>query len=155
MDLPGHTTTRKGSASLRRRDPQDPPAARGGRGWRVSDFFIHRQPDYRVVLEGQSLQRIEDAAPPLTEDQIVPGYFEAMRIPLLRGRWLQDSDLAQGAPLVIVINEEMGRRFWPGEDPIGKRLRYGLDPAAKMPWKTVVGVVADMRRQRLDEPAIP
>ena len=121
----------------------------------VSDFFIHRQPDYRVVFEGQPLQRIEDAAPPLTEDQIVPGYFEAMRIPLLRGRLLQESDLAQGAPPVIVINEEMGRRFWPGQDPIGKRLKYGLDPAAKMPWKTVVGVVADMRRQRLDEPAIP
>ena len=56
---------------------------------------------------------------------------------------------------VIVINEEMARRFWPNQDPVGKRLKYGLDPGAKNPWKTVVGVVADMRRQRLDEPAIP
>jgi putative ABC transport system permease protein len=121
----------------------------------VSDFFIHRQPDYRVVLEGQPPQRPDDPAPPLTEDQVVPGYFEAMRIPLIRGRLLQDSDLAPGAPPVIVINEEMARRFWPGQDPIGKRLKYGFDPAANIPWKTVVGVVADMRRQRLDEPAIP
>jgi predicted permease len=91
----------------------------------------------------------------LTEDQVIPGYFEAMRIPLLRGRLLNEGDLAAGAPSVIVVNEEMARRFWPGEDPIGKRLKYGLDPAAPVPWKTVVGVVADMRRQRLDEPAIP
>jgi putative ABC transport system permease protein len=121
----------------------------------VSDFFIHRQPDYHVALEGQPAKREEDPAHPLTEDQVVPGFFEAMRIPLLRGRLLQEGDLTQGAPQVIVINEEMARRFWPDQDPIGKRLKYGLDPGSKNPWKTVVGVVADMRRQRLDEPAIP
>jgi predicted permease len=121
----------------------------------IRDFFIHRQPDYRVVLEGQPLQRPEDLAPPLTEDQVMPGYFEAMRIPLLRGRLIQESDLAPNAPQIIVINEEMARRYWPGQDPIGKKLKYGLDPGSKLPWKTVVGVVADMRRQRLDEPAIP
>ena len=121
----------------------------------INDFFIHRQPDYRIALEGQPPRRPDDPAPPLTEDQVVPGYFEAMRIPLLKGRLLQDSDLAPGAPQVVVINEEMARRFWPEEDPVGRRLKYGLDPGATMPWKTVVGVVADMRRQRLDEPAIP
>ena len=121
----------------------------------VSDFFIHRQPDYRIALEGQPPSRPEDPAPPLTEDQVIPGYFEAMRIPLVRGRLLQDSDLAQGAPSVVVINEEMARRYWPGQDPVGKRFKYGLDPGVDRPWKTVVGVVADMRRQRLDEPAIP
>jgi predicted permease len=91
----------------------------------------------------------------LTEDQIIPGYFEAMRIPLLRGRLLQDSDAIEGAPPVVVINEEMARQFWPGEDPVGRRLKYGLDPSANIPWKTVVGVVSNMRRQRLDEAAIP
>jgi predicted permease len=121
----------------------------------ISDFFIHRQPDYHVALEGWPPKREEDPAPPLTEDQVVPGYFEAMRIPLLRGRLLRDSDLAEGAEQVIVINEEMARRFWPGQDALGRRLKYGLDPGAKRPWKTVVGIVADMRRQRLDEPAIP
>jgi putative ABC transport system permease protein len=121
----------------------------------VRDFFIHRQPDYRIALEGRPPQRPEDAAPPLTEDQIIPGYFEAMRIPLLRGRLLNDNDLAQGAPPVVVINEEMARRFWPEDNPIGKRFKYGLDPGSNLPWKTVVGVVANMRRQRLDEPAIP
>jgi predicted permease len=121
----------------------------------VSDFFIHRQPDYRIALEGQPPRQPDDPAPPLTEDQVIPGYFEAMRIPLVRGRLVQDSDLAPGAPQVVVINEEMARRFWPGQDPIGKRFKHGLDPGGNSPWKTVVGVVADMRRQRLDEPAIP
>ena len=53
-----------------------------------------------------------------------------------------------------MINEEMARRFWPGDDPVGKRLKYGLDPSAKA-MENLIGVVADMRRQRLDEPAIP
>jgi putative ABC transport system permease protein len=121
----------------------------------ISDFFIHRQPDYRIALEGQPPRLPSDPAPPLTEDNVVPGYFEAMRIPLLRGRLLEDRDLDPNAPPVVVVNQEMARRFWPGDNPIGKRLKYGLDPAANMPWKTVVGVVSDMRRQRLDEPAIP
>jgi putative ABC transport system permease protein len=121
----------------------------------ISDFFIHRQPDYEVALEGRPPKREEDPSPPLTEDQVVPGYFEAMRIPLLRGRFLHDSDLAPGSGQVIVINEEMARRFWPGEDALGRRLKYGLDPGGRGAWKTVVGIVANMRRQRLDEPAIP
>jgi predicted permease len=121
----------------------------------ISDFFIRRQPDYRVALEGDPPKRDTDPAPPLTEDFVLPGYFEAMRIPLLRGRLLNDSDVPANAPPVIVINEEMAKRFWPGQDPIGKRLKYGLNPDRPLPWKTVVGVVANMRRQRLDEPAIP
>ena len=121
----------------------------------IRDFFIHRQPDYRIALEGRPPGRPDEPAPPLTEDQVLPGYFEAMRIPLVRGRLLRDSDLSQGAPRVVVINEEMARRFWPGQDPIGRRFKYGLDPASEGAWKTVVGVVADTRRQRLDEPAIP
>jgi putative ABC transport system permease protein len=121
----------------------------------ISDFFIHRQPDYRIALEGRPPASPDDPAPPLTEDQVVPGYFEAMRIPLVQGRLLQESDVAEGALPVVVINEEMARRYWPGENPLGKRFKYGLDPGANTPWKTVVGVVSDMRRQKLDEAAIP
>jgi predicted permease len=121
----------------------------------ISDFFIHRQPDFRIALEGRPPQRPSDPTPPLTGDNVVPGYFEAMRIPLLRGRLLDDRDIVPGSQAAVVINEEMARRFWPGEDPIGKRFKFGLDPASAQPWNTVVGVVADMRRQRLDEPAIP
>jgi putative ABC transport system permease protein len=121
----------------------------------VSDFFIHRQPDFRIALEGRPARRPSDAAPPLTGDNVVPGYFEAMRIPLLRGRLVDDRDLVANAPPVVVINQEMARRFWPGEDPVGRRFKYGLDPSVNQPWTTVVGIVADMRRQRLDEAPIP
>jgi len=121
----------------------------------ISDFFIHRQPDYRIALEGRPPSRPDEPQPPLTADQVVPGYFEAMRIPIVRGRALQETDLAPGAPRVVVIDEEMARRYWPGQDPIGRRFKEGLDPGADRPWKTVVGIVPDMRRQRLDEPAIP
>jgi predicted permease len=156
VDLPGtYNTTEKQAAffsEATRRIRSLPGVVAVGA---ISDFFIHRQPDYRIALEGQPPRSLDDPAPPLTEDQIVPGYFEAMRIPLLRGRLLQDSDLAKGAPPAVVINEEMARRFWPDQDPVGRRFKYGANPAADMPWKTVVGVVANMRRQRLDEPAIP
>ena len=121
----------------------------------VTDFFVYRQPDQRIAIEGQPPQRPTDAAPPLTGDVVLPGFFRAMRIPLLRGRPLEEGDLAPNAPRVAVINEDMARRFWPGEDPIGTRFKGGLDPDAEVPWVTVVGIVADMRRQRLDEPAIP
>ncbi len=121
----------------------------------ISDFFIHRQPDIPIALENRPPRRASDSAPPLTADNIVPGYFEAMRIPLIRGRLLGNRDLDPDAPPVVVINEEMARRFWPGEDPIGQRFKFGLDPSRNVPWITVVGIVADMRRQRLDEPPIP
>jgi putative ABC transport system permease protein len=121
----------------------------------IQDFFITRQPDYRIALEGQPPARPDDVAPALTEDVVIPGYFEALRMPLIRGRYLNDADLAPDAPRVVVINEEMARRFWPGQDAVGKRFKYGLDPGGKNPWKTVVGVVANTRRQRLDQAAIP
>ena len=86
---------------------------------------------------------------------MIPGYFEAIRIPLLRGRLLRESDLAPDAPRVGVINDAMARWFWSGEDPVGKRLKWSSDPNADVPWTTVVGVVADTKRRNLDEPAIP
>jgi len=64
----------------------------------------------------------------------MPGYFEAMRLPLLRGRDIQTSD-DMHAPGVVVINEQAAQRYWPGEDPIGKRIAFGPD------WFTIIGIV--------------
>jgi hypothetical protein len=73
----------------------------------------------------------------------VPGYFKTMAEPLLRGREFSESDTAD-APLVCIVTEAFVRRFWPGQDPIGKRVKRGrLD--GPRPWLTVVGVVADMK----------
>jgi len=76
-----------------------------------------------------------------------PGYFKTMRIPLLEGREFDDHD-TPGTPLVVVINETMARKYWPGEDPIGKRI---LDPENRFPPAEVVGVVGDIKHWGLDD----
>jgi predicted permease len=71
-----------------------------------------------------------------------PGYFDALGIPLLRGRVLDNRD-RQGSPSVAVINNEMARSVFPGEDPIGKyiRVRYVGEKEPSEPWAAIVGVV--------------
>jgi putative ABC transport system permease protein len=70
-------------------------------------------------------------------------YFETMGIRLLRGRLFTATDTAASAP-VVVINETLARQIWPGEDPIGKRLKNGF-PESQMPWREVIGVVNDIK----------
>ena len=76
------------------------------------------------------------------------GYFEAMDIPLIRGRLFDDGDRA-GAPMVVLINETMTRQFWPGADPIGSRIRTGGMDRYGAIWTTVIGVVGDVRHDDL------
>jgi predicted permease len=77
---------------------------------------------------------------------VFPGYFATMRIPILRGRDVAETD-RQGTPGVIVINEFMARTHWPGVDPIGQRVT--LDDST---WLTVIGVVKNDVRERLSAP---
>jgi putative ABC transport system permease protein len=70
-------------------------------------------------------------------------YFEAMGIPLLAGRTFVDRDVAT-APGVAIVSASLARKYWPGESPIGKRLRF--DDDAGTPWITVVGLVGDVRQ---------
>jgi predicted permease len=125
----------------------------------IDDLFVRRHGDLRIVAEGAPPAAPGEAAPRLIRDRVVPGYFEAARIPLLRGRFLQDGDLVadldRDHPKAVVINEAMARRFWPGGDPLGKRITYGENPGPNAQWSRVVGVVADMRRETLDRPAFP
>ena len=80
---------------------------------------------------------------------VSPGYFEAMRIPLRRGRLLDEHDGA-GAPLAVLLSESFARRKFPGQDPLGQRLRVGPDIGrADRPWGTVVGVVGDVKQTSL------
>jgi putative ABC transport system permease protein len=72
-----------------------------------------------------------------------PQYFRVLGIPVRKGRAFDDRDTASGVP-VVIVNEDLARRQWPGEDPIGKRIRVGPPTA---PWRTVVGVAADVRSQ--------
>jgi putative ABC transport system permease protein len=75
-----------------------------------------------------------------------PGYFETMGIPLRRGRFFTAADRRDAQP-VIVVSEAMARRFWPGKDPIGRRISVH-GPGARR-WSTVVGVAGDVRHNGL------
>ncbi len=75
---------------------------------------------------------------------MTPGYFEAMGIPLRRGRLLDAHDRA-GAARAVVISERLERRRFPVLDPLGKRLRIGPTDG---PWFTVVGIVGDVKQRR-------
>ena len=81
---------------------------------------------------------------------ITPGYFRAMGVPLIKGRVFTDEDKPE-SPKVIVINETLARRFFPGEDPLGKRLRLGMNNING----EIVGVVGDVRHGSIDEEAGP
>ena len=92
---------------------------------------------------------------------VAPDYFQTMQIPLLSGRYLQQSDAAE-APLAAVIDEKLARRYWPGESPLGKRLKF--DPQdTESPWHArlasgwirVVGVVGIVRGDGLWDDGAP
>jgi predicted permease len=74
-----------------------------------------------------------------------PGYFRTMQIPLLRGRDIAEAD-TETAPGVVLINEKAARSYWPGEDPIGKRISFDADTSDMPTWLTIVGIVNDVKQ---------
>ncbi len=108
-----------------------------------------------LYRQGNSIGVTIEGQPPLPPGQenvvvtrtISPGYFDTMGIPLLKGRQFTDQD-TDTTPNVVVINETMARTYWPGEDPIGKRIGAGTveDPDD---WIQVIGVVKDVRQFEL------
>ncbi|HTI36987.1 MAG TPA: ABC transporter permease [Vicinamibacterales bacterium] len=84
---------------------------------------------------------------------VTPSFFKAMEIPLRTGRYIAPSDTAE-APLVIVVDEAFAQRIWPGQDPLGQRLSINAVPKTNPPvlqWRTVVGVVAHVKHNALDQ----
>lgn len=103
---------------------------------------------------------IEGGAPPKPGEHLLTslrttsaGYFEAMGLRLLRGRTLTAED-GPGAPPAAVINDAMARRYWPGEDALGKRFKLGGRDSQR-PWLTVVGIAAGVRHGGFNEPPGP
>jgi putative ABC transport system permease protein len=136
----------------------------------VDDLFVTGQPNHSITIPGRAPIQTGE----LNQAVATPGFFETMRVPLRRGRALTADDTAQKiralwSPVVtdlplaekerravfepVVVNETFVRRFFAGEDPIGKR--FCIDPTNKTYWYEIVGVVADMRRQGLERGAIP
>jgi predicted permease len=97
---------------------------------------------YGVHFESSPTGRNEGA---VFRYAVTPGFFEAMRIPLRRGRVLDATD-KEGSPPVVVINESFAKRKFPGRNPIGQHLHVGPD---RGPWFTVVGVVGDVKQLSL------
>lgn len=104
-----------------------------------------------------SLNFVMESRPPVAPtDQprakyraVSPEYFTALGIPLIRGRYFDPSD-GQDTAGVVLINEAMAKRHWPTEDPIGKRIRPGIE---EHKWFNVVGVVGDVKHSGLDAPS--
>ncbi len=100
---------------------------------------------YGVQFEG----RPNDSFEPAFWYGVSPEYFATMRIPLLRGRLIKESD-RPGAPVAVVISESLARRKFAGRDPIGQRIRVGPDIGhADRPWDVIVGVVGDVKQTSL------
>ncbi len=78
---------------------------------------------------------------------VAPRYFRTMGIPLRQGRAFTAADL-QDSQRVVIVNEELVRQYWPGQNPLGKRLRTGID--LRLPWLTVVGVAGNVRTEGPD-----
>jgi putative ABC transport system permease protein len=99
--------------------------------------------EHRSTAAGQT-------KPNATWRAVVGDYFATMRIPVLRGRAFAASD-TRDAPPVVIINATMAEHLWPGEDPIGQRIKVGN--GTRNDWATIVGVVGDVRFSSPDAPA--
>src|SRR6185295_1081201 len=88
---------------------------------------------------------------------VAPGYFDVLKIPVIRGRDFTDRDAA-GAPGVVIINQEMARRFWPAGDPLNDRVIVGKGMRPEYdqePLRQIVGIVGNVRDTGLTRPARP
>jgi predicted permease len=112
-------------------------------------FFLEENQNHALrQVEGHASEPV-DSWTPLAWTQVSGDYFRVMAIPLLEGRYFTLQD-GLDSPPVAIINQTLAKRYWPGESPIGKRLK-GFDPRGRNDeWVTIVGLVADMRSHGLE-----
>lgn len=91
---------------------------------------------------------------PMGDHSAIAGsYLQTLGVSLIRGRYFTHEDSARSLR-VVIVSEGLAKRYWPGEDPIGKRIKWG-PPESHSPWLTVVGVVGDVKQGPLDLPIDP
>ena len=118
-----------------------------------SSLLLSRLPQSATIsIEGRPAVDRTTQDLPVPYDAVTPGFFRTLQIPLVRGRMLNDADSAQAQP-VAVVNESFVRRFFAGEDPVGKRVTFDDPTAPGFRWTTIVGVVADTYRGGFNRPA--
>jgi len=98
-------------------------------------------------IEGRQMSPAE--RPEIDFRRATTGYFQTMGIPLLEGRLVTEQDVTNNTG-AVVINEAMAKRFWPGEDPIDKRISTATSNGQQTQWQTIVGVVGSVRHLGLD-----
>jgi len=104
----------------------------------------------RFAIEGRTLTASEDGAYFIAT---TPGYFSALNTPVLQGRAIDSRDTASGA-LTVVVNRTLAAQMFPGQDPLGRRLKL-INPEQSSDWRTIVGVVGDVKYRGLDEESQP
>jgi len=106
--------------------------------------------DIVLNIEGRSTDSSQDLSGKLIS--VSPAYLSLMQATLIAGRPVNEDD-DQARPQVAVIDQATASRYWPGQDPIGKRLKFRQGPTA--PWITVVGVIKDIKHDGLDIDGVP
>ena len=114
----------------------------------VDDLPLAGGSNQPVAVEGRPVVPMSEQ-PEVSVREVTPGYFDVMKIPLLEGRRIQDSDTAD-ANAVVLISKAMAKQFWPNESPIGHHLKLTFFPDKE---RTVVGVVGDVKQHGLDSTA--
>ena len=145
-----------------------PPSSNPADAHRNMDFYdntlraLHSLPGVRTVAAASFLPVSGQGAvihfniqgrPPRNASEYImanyrtvsSGYFETLRIPLLEGRWIEDSDRENTQP-VVVINQAMAKTYFGNENPIGKKMQIGATPDKDVPWMMVVGVVGNVKQ---------
>ena len=104
-----------------------------------------------LTLEGK--QPAPDSNWNANHRQVTEDYLQTLGTPLRGGRYFNALDHEQ-SQRVAIVNETMARKYWPGEEPLGKRFKIG-EAESRRPWLTIIGVVADVRQEAMDAPVRP
>jgi putative ABC transport system permease protein len=103
--------------------------------------------DWSFAIEGRPSNN-NNATPDEEKRQVSPDYFRALETPLIKGRFFTDADNAD-TPRVIIVNQAFARKFFPNQDPLGKRITFD-NPKKNPKWITIVGIVGDIHHFGLD-----
>ena len=120
-----------------------------GAGFTTSVPLAWRGATTGFVIEGRPAE--PDVKYDANHRQVSTDYLKVIGVPLVEGRFFNESDQATAHP-VVIINQEMARQYWPDGQAIGKRIKATDDRPNAVPWLTVVGVVRDVRQMGLDAP---
>jgi putative ABC transport system permease protein len=118
----------------------------------TSELFLSGSATQVVTAEGDA-RPVSNRRQLFRTDELSERLFNAIRTPLLSGRFFSNADGPDSLP-VAIINNAMARQMWPGRDPVGERFKLGSEDSGS-PWFTLGGVVGDMRRQGLEKEPIP